>query len=334
MIIMNCAHGLGNRLFYFAHCLALAEATGHTVVSLDIPEAGTVFEGRHGTFCVWPKSSRLAFPWPNWVRLRVYSIFLRFLGRWLKRAPGWVKIVEASLDHTREIGLRDRAFMAMLQSHRLIIMRGWPAIQEIELRNPEAVRSFFSPSRGIAEKARSLALAAKGDADILIGVHCRWGDYARYGGGRFHFPLESYARVMRHCAGLFPDRRVAFLVVTDEPEKLRQSRTFFAGLAITLGLGTPEHDLFGLAECDYLVSPASSFSLWAGFYGRKPVWCMDRAEALPQIADFVVYEKTFQGAHPEGEASPAATREPQKPSSANFSWKIVRDLPGETPPHP
>jgi len=260
MIIMTCRFGLCNRLFYFAHCIALGEATGHRVFSPNIPEYDRYFDGNHGAFCVWPKSSFLRIPWPNWTRRAFNAVFRKVVHLWEKYNLPGIKIVRAEVDETEKITVENPEFVRMLRSHRLVVMTGWPAIEKIVVPNPETVRSFFTPRKEIARECRDLALRARGDADILIGVHFRWGDYIIYGNGCFYFSTEAYLRVMRRCIELFPGTHDAFLIVC----------------------------------------PASSFSLWAAFHGRKPVWCMSDENARFELKDFVVHDHTFEGMHPEG----------------------------------
>ena len=300
MIIMTCRFGLCNRLFYFAHCIALGEATGHRVFSPNIPEYDRYFDGNHGAFCVWPKSSFLRIPWPNWTRRAFNAVFRKVVHLWEKYNLPGIKIVRAEVDETEKITVENPEFVRMLRSHRLVVMTGWPAIEKIVVPNPETVRSFFTPRKEIARECRDLALRARGDADILIGVHFRWGDYIIYGNGCFYFSTEAYLRVMRRCIELFPGKHVAFLAISNEPDILTRTPDLFAPMKVTLGPNTLIGDVYGLAECDYIVCPASSFSLWAAFHGRKPVWCMSDENARFELKDFVVHDHTFEGMHPEG----------------------------------
>jgi hypothetical protein len=251
MIIMNCQLGLANRLFYFSHCVALAQASGHnTVLSSHIPEAERYFAGKHGAFCVWQKSPAWRMAWPILARRCFNAISRAWLRTCLKYKLPWPKIIVAELEKPYEISLSNPEFMQMLRSHALVILDGWTAINEIVLPEPEAIRAFFTPNRAITEICVDSARQARGDADVLIGVHFRWGDFIHYGDGCFYFPLEAYVRVMRHCQELFPGKRVAFLAISNEPELLKQKWDAFGSMRVTLGPGTVTGDLFSLAECD------------------------------------------------------------------------------------
>jgi len=105
------------------------------------------------------------------------------------------------------------------------------------------------------------------NADIVIGVHVRHGDYRKWKGGQYFHPVERYAAWMSGLTAQFPGRKVAFLVCSDE----RRHADEFPGLTVGLGTTSPVSDVFALARCDYILGPKSTFSQWASFYGEKPL---------------------------------------------------------------
>src|SRR5579864_7047234 len=81
----------------------------------------------------------------------------------------------------------------------------------------------------------------------------------------------------------------AFLICSDE----RQEAATFAPFPVTVGQGTLLGDLFSLAGCDYVVGPPSTYSLWAAFYGRKPLYHMIEPEPPRDLSSFMVPEGRF-----------------------------------------
>ena len=120
------------------------------------------------------------------------------------------------------------------------------------------------------------------DADIVVGVHIRHGDYRAWQGGKYFFPAARYAGWMQELAAQFPDRKVAFFVCSDEPRTAGE----FPGLSVGLGAGSPVGDLYALARCDYIFGPLSTFSQWASFYGNKPLFLLNDANARLERAKF------------------------------------------------
>jgi hypothetical protein len=64
--------------------------------------------------------------------------------------------------------------------------------------------------------------------------------------------------------------------------------TDFPGLPVTLGSGVAIEDLYALAACDRLVGPPSTFTQWASFYGRVPLYYIRDPMASPGDEDFAV----------------------------------------------
>ncbi len=115
--------------------------------------------------------------------------------------------------------------------------------------------------------ARDAIEPLRREADIVIGVHIRQGDYRGWFDGKYFFPAARYAAWMHELAAQFPGRRVAFFVCSDEPRSLGE----FPGLTVGLGTDSPVSDIYALARCDYILGTKSTFSQWASFYGEKPL---------------------------------------------------------------
>jgi len=43
-------------------------------------------------------------------------------------------------------------------------------------------------------------------------------------------------------------------------------------LQVGIGAGSAVGDMCALAKCDYIFGPLSTFSMWASFYGNKPLF--------------------------------------------------------------
>jgi hypothetical protein len=301
MIIVTCPNGLANRLFYFAHCITLGEASGHAVLGPKTPEIPNCFPGQCESFWIWPEETLARFPW-RYVSRRVRNLLVRFAGRISREIPlPSVALVLATTQDPEQVSVRNEEFVQRLRDNRLVVMSGWTAIEKMFFPHPEEMRSFFTPRREIVDACRAVASQARGKADVLIGMHFRWSDYKTYAAGSFYFSAATYARVMRHCAALFPGKETAFLAISDDRQAAQELLEASAPLRAILGPGTVIGDLYSLAECDYIVCPSSSFSLWAAFCGRKPVWCMRDDKTLPALEDFKIYEHSFAGMHPEPE---------------------------------
>jgi len=134
-------------------------------------------------------------------------------------------------------------------------------------RHAGKIRDYFRPIEEYDRASREAVDRLRRDADIVVGVHVRHGDYRVWRGGKYFFPASRYAGWMQELAAQFPERKVAFFVCSDEPRNADE----FPGLSVGLGTGSAMGDLHALAGCDYIFGPQSTFPQWASFYGNKPL---------------------------------------------------------------
>lgn len=99
----------------------------------------------------------------------------------------------------------------------------------------------------------------------VVGLHVRRGDYSSWQGGRYWFSDDSYASVVRSVRSqLLEEGHDCFVVVftndVDAPscgQDLTARGRWFA-------------DLIGMQNCDLLVGPPSTFTLWASCSASVP----------------------------------------------------------------
>ena len=75
---------------------------------------------------------------------------------------------------------------------------------------------------------------------------------------------------------------MAFLICSDEP----QHGGDFARMNVHFGTGHAIEDLYALARCDYLIGPPSTFSAWASFYGKVPLYFIEDVRYCPYLTEF------------------------------------------------
>jgi hypothetical protein len=165
--------------------------------------------------------------------------------------------------------------MQQLGQARLVFLYGWT------FRAPTLVRRYFSQLRAYFQlepqhelPGRTAVAALRRQAQIVIGVHIRYGDYRVWRGGKYYFPLDQYVGWMRQAAQQFHPCQVGFVVASDE---LRQPAEF-SDLNVQIVAGLPVEDSYALSQCDYIMGPPSSFSQWASFYGQVPLLNLKQAQ--------------------------------------------------------
>lgn len=275
---------LGNRLYRAAHLVAAAQEHGHTFVDLAFSEYAGLFEAtRRDLFCRYPPARR-SLPAPGWLRTladRLATLLLRIA----RLAPVFGSFLRVIVwrDVDTEYRVDSPAFAELARGTRLLLFEGWAFRTGALQRHAAAIRAHFTPVRAKAERVEALVASLRAQAEVLVGVHVRRGDYAGWLGGRYFWPVSAYAEMMRKVEALLGGRRVLFLVCSNEPVDLAA----FGDLRCAPGTDDPLVDMYALARCDYLFGPPSSFSLWASFHGNVPLWVPQEAAEEPSLQAFV-----------------------------------------------
>jgi hypothetical protein len=290
MVIVTQKIGrLGNQVYLFAHLIALYCRTGIGLAHPALGEYGLYFVGTRGDpLCRFP-------PVPNhlpsgvWARKCSYYLARLFdhLCCQLHRSDNWFRI-----DYREEFDLSNPTFVEQARANRTTFLSGGWRFQFPEIDQDFFIkaREFFALAQPYADHVNQLVARAREDADVLVGVHIRQTDFKDHAEGKFYFSTEQYADVMRKTAKLLSERKIHFLVVSDEPK----SSTDFPGLHCTWGTGMPVEDMYALGACDYVISCiASSFSLWPTVLYQIPNYRVSDPEANFTMEDFRILHEPW-----------------------------------------
>lgn len=146
------------------------------------------------------------------------------------------------------------------------------------------IRSYFTPINKYTDNINHFIDRCRREHDILIGVHIRKGDYKEFLGGQFYFEKEVYLDKALQTAQLFPGKKVGFIVCSNENINLED----FKPLTAYSGLGHFIEDMYTLAQCDYLLGPPSTYTMWASFYGNKPLLKIRHSDQIISKDDFKI----------------------------------------------
>ena len=284
-IVTGKAGQLGNRLFFFSYVLSLAIKLGGRVANPGFTDFAAHFTGTCGdALSRWPaRTSMLRARWLGEVICRLTNFAARIASRLCPSLFG-IKILGLREDRTADYRLDRPEFLDSLREARAVFIGGWLELRHVQFEQPDILRAHFTPIERHRAAVAKLIAETRAKCDVLIGVHIRQGDYAGFLGGRYFFPTGVYVRAMHAAAALFPGRRVGFLICSDQPQQISEP----ALTCIAQGTGDVIEDLYALAECDWLIGPPSTFSLWASFYGRTPLWEMHDATSAPKLEGFLL----------------------------------------------
>ncbi|MEE6210326.1 hypothetical protein U3A55_09175 [Salarchaeum sp. III] len=109
--------------------------------------------------------------------------------------------------------------------------------------------------------------------DILVGVLVRQGDYRNWRDGRYFIEPSEYRERLLEFASEFPNEKVGFVIASDEPqsESVFVDDRFVFTTGIAGGDGHYVESFTELSFCDVVMTPPSTFSVFAAFLGDIPV---------------------------------------------------------------
>jgi len=289
IVISSKAGQLGNRLFNFTNFIAFAAAHGATVINPSFDEYGDLFEStRSDLLCRYPaKPFGPAYLRRPAVRRALYR-GAYFLTRVIRKfgLRNWFARVVSVPDDTLYLLDDNPQAIDVFRDSKVVFVSGLQFRDISNIRKfSEEIRAYFTPVRSYIDNIDALTQPIRNRCDVLVGVHIRRGDYAHHLDGRYCFEAEDYARIIADVKALFPDKKVAFLICSNE--KFDRSR--FGSADCIFGTGHFLEDMYALARCDYIVGPPSTYSLWASFYGQVPLCFLQTRDAVLELASFVDY---------------------------------------------
>nr|NQU93014.1 alpha-1,2-fucosyltransferase [Bacteroidota bacterium] len=154
------------------------------------------------------------------------------------------------------------------------------------IKYTDFIREIFKPAPDIINRAKAYCSQVRGEVDLLIGVHVRHGDFIKWNSGRYWFPFSHYLMQMEQASRVFNGSRIRFLIFSDDPEL---NVSLVKNLDFVFEHNAVMYDLTLMSMCDYIIAPLfSSFSGWASFWGRTPVFKLNGQNVVQCKDDFVV----------------------------------------------
>ena len=156
------------------------------------------------------------------------------------------------------------------------------------------LKKIFRPKDEIMQKAEAMVAELRKEAEVVVGVHIRRGDYATWNDGRFFYELEEYRQFMLRVNELY-DNKAAFFISSNEDFPLET----FEGCNCRRFGKEPSGailDLYTLSLCDRIIGPFSSYSRWASFIGEVPLCFLERKDqtfteqSFSKITDYFHFE--------------------------------------------
>lgn len=282
MLVISAKSGqLGNRLLLFANFIAFAIENNLRVLNPAFEDYAEFFQSTsQDLLCSYPVP-KLRIKSNKFLRTRYYA-----LNRYLSE-----KKYFNTLRITREKPFSWSNFkIEQQESGKITFFDGWlfrdgwfVADTDKLQKHADAIRNYFQPLEKYQLNVSNLISRIRSDSELVIGVHIRHGDYQQHQGGRYFYTVEEYVQIMEAVQKLFSNKRLNFLICSNADH----DRHVFKGLNYTIGNNHLIEDMYSLAQCDYIIGPPSSYTMWASFYGDKPLYMIRDINKMVEVRDFI-----------------------------------------------
>ncbi len=285
MLVISAKSGqLGNRLLLFANFIAFARENNLKVLNPAFDEYAEFFESTSKDFLARYPVPAFSIQGNNFLRKRYYSFNQKLA------ESGLFKTI--AINREKPFNWIDSDIASQVTGGSIFFFQGWLFrdgwfVRDLEKlrKHSHEIRAYFTPLKKYQDNVYKLISIIKNSSDILIGVHIRQGDYEKHQNGRYFYSSEDYVKVMQFVQNLFINKKVGFLICSN----FEQEKNLFNQFNYFFGNNHIIEDMYSLAQCDYIMGPPSSYTMWASFYGNKPLYMIRDVSRVPKIEDFVQF---------------------------------------------
>jgi hypothetical protein len=275
IIIKDKVGQLCNRMWAYAPFISHSIETKQKIVILYFFKYAHLFEGFGSFKSVKVIKRKFSFSFA------FYKLLSKFLGSFPEKVLNALNVY-SSID---SFGYSAKG--------KLAIIKSWHHNKPPYPLRLNDIRLFFAPTSECLSKLNVLFMKWNKSFDLVIGVHIRKGDYKHYRNGIYYYNDNDYKRFMVEIKKHFPDKRLGFLLCSNEKHNIQD----FQGLeTMVVPEANATDDLFALSRCDFIIGPPSTFSMWASFYGQKPLRFVKSKDETIKMEEFstIVSQNTFQ----------------------------------------
>jgi hypothetical protein len=219
------------------------------------------------------------------------SIFYNRLIRILNKIPNRILFHLGVIHNTKNYGTKIKL------KNRLDFIDGWSHKKPKKQLEITKIQKLFRPKNIYANKVDEIFLSRRRLSDLIIGVHIRRGDYKEFMNGRYFFLDSTIINFLSQLIKEFGEtKNITFLLCSNEKINLEVYKDISIFQIHDSNL---IEDLYGLSKCDYIIGPPSTYSMWASFYGQKPLRFLKDSNSILKIKDFsiVVSQNQFESGH-------------------------------------
>jgi len=287
MIVVASKPGqLGNSLFLFANFIACAIENNFSIANPAFDEYSEFFETtRVDFFCRYPACNSF-FAGGKFLRKALYTSAYYAARVLVKGRIESEYLRTISIDWEEQMLLNSPEFLAAVKDSKLVFAQGWLFRDRKNLRkHADAIRAYFAPLESFDRHVEALIAKTRERCDVLIGVHIRHGDYKAFMDGKYFYEIDEYVKLMRAAERLFPSSKVCFLICSNANLRAED----FSAFNFTFGTNHFVEDMYSFARCDYLIGPPSTYTMWASYYGKVPLYMIEDLNAPIEFDDAMAF---------------------------------------------
>jgi hypothetical protein len=282
IVITHGSGQFGNRLIQFSNVLAYAIEHKCTLINLGFTEYEHLFQNLSNHLLLsYPLLHHTPFDFLREQHRFTIDERVRRLLLSLSRVNSSF-LFNVELPYLKPGSLLNLVTDRQIKSSKILLLKG------LKFQHPQLVEKHSDVIREVlclkGHKKTSLNPAqANPFKPITIGLHIRQGDYRYWRKGKYFFTLEEYIWILRKFLTQISTNYIVkiFSNVAVDYEK-------FSEFSFVVGSGRISDDLCEMAECDLLIGPPSSFSFWASFMGKVPLYFVKYTDDIPLLENFSV----------------------------------------------
>ncbi|WP_238325556.1 alpha-1,2-fucosyltransferase [Leptospira inadai] len=314
VIIYTGIYGqLGNRLILFLHFIQFCKKYDCVFICPSFQEYAHFFKKFKGDFIPsYPANleNRSLLGSKNWKRYSFYLKVISALQLKIRLFPlttaenlHFFEYSDASDSesdvknfHGKTFYLDSELFLHRARKSKILLMTGWRyRVGEFDTSPMmrEEILRFLALKDEVVDTAVDRIKVLRGQFDRIIAVHHRRKDYKEWLNGKFFFEIDDIKRKMIEVSEALKEagfRKILFIIFSDE-----KGQGYSIPSADTqMSNGDMAEDLYFMSQCDLIIGPPSTFSGWASYAGRVPIFHIFSLREKVRLESFRILE-TWNG---------------------------------------
>ncbi|MFN3405095.1 MAG: alpha-1,2-fucosyltransferase [Cytophagaceae bacterium] len=274
MIINVAKNGgqLGNQLWFQARVMSLAFQTKQTFINYSIEVYSPFYKATKGRKSLVYAGKKNCFIDSEILLICLYPVirFFFLVARKMKLRNYFFRYIDFENNRPSEENL-----ITEISGSLITFVEGWN-VPRHKTPGPvkELIDDSFVPLDKYLLRYKQLFADCRVVNDILVAVHIRRGDYKEFMNGIYFFEDEVYRDYMKKFAGFFEGKKVVFILCSNEAITIEA----FNGLDCRISGGNFVEDNYILSQCDFIIGPPSTYSMWASFFGDSPLYFLHKKD--------------------------------------------------------